>query len=250
MYIYQSGMIGEAVHAKIADAKASIMSGTKSTQTFGDLLRSLMTDTNEAPKAVGAANNSDSTSPIARTDGRTLLYALTNADNDTTASAVVGALGLPISDSGVKAAADGLVSSINVLTAAADGEKEAVIPVLTDFTDKYNELITDLGAQSTTSGIMYNRLFRAAANTSADELAKAGISVGDDGKLTLDPGKYESAGLERFLSSIMTAANAVSTYASSITGTANSSLLDFLGNDEENTTSTSNYYSSLINSMM
>ncbi|MBP3855743.1 MAG: hypothetical protein IK990_09065 [Ruminiclostridium sp.] len=253
MYIYQSGIIGEAVRTKIADAKNSVMNGAgrTDTQSFGDLLRSLMFNTNEQTKAVGVTNVSDSTSPIASADGRTLLYALTNADTDSAASAVVGALGLPISDTGIKAAADSLSSAINVLESADSADKESLIPILGNFVDKYNALVSDLRAQSTASGIMYSRLFSTAAGTAADALAEAGITVDDTGRLTLDADKLSSVGLDGFLGSIAAAANAVSTYASSITGSSSSSLLDFLGNDDSDSTySTSNYYSSLINSMI
>lgn len=250
MYIYQSGLIGEAIRTKIDNAKNSVMYGTKSdTQSFSDLLRSMMINTNEQPKAVGVTNVTDSTSPIAKADGRTLLYALTNMSDDATASAVVGALGLPISDNGIKAAADGLSSAIKLVSTASGADKEKALPILNDFIEKYNTLVTDLGAQSTASGIMYSRLFSTAANAASDALASAGISVGDNGTLTLDADKFESIGIEGFLSSIATAADAVSTYASSITGSQNSSLLDFLGTDDDSV-STSSYYNSLINSMM
>lgn len=251
MYIYRSGMIGEAVRTKLDSTRSAVMSGTKSdTGNFSDLLRSMMINTNEQPKTVGIQKaESQSTSPISKADGRTLLYALTNVNDDATASAVVGALGLPISDNGIKAAADGLSSAVK-LTGSVNGvDKEKALPVLSDFIDKYNALVTDLGAQSTASGVMYSRLFSTAANAASDALASAGISVGDNGKLTLDADKFVSVGIEGFLNSIATAADAVSTYASSITGSQNSSLLDFLGTDDDSV-STSDYYSSLINSMV
>ena len=256
MYIYQTGLIGEAVRTKIDNAKSSVMGGTKAdTQSFGDLLRSMMVNTSTQPKTVGiknvSENVSDSVSPVSYADGRTLLYALTNSDSDTTASAVVGALGLPISDNNVKAAADGLSSAITVLNTADGADKSQLVTLLSDFVDKYNELLTDLRSQTTASGIMYTRLFSTAANSAASALSAAGITVGEDGTLTLDADKLESVGLEGFLGSIATAANAVSTYASSITGSASSSLLDFLGNDDSDTTySTSNYYTDLINSII
>lgn len=250
MYIYQSGMIGEAIRTKLDSTKSAVMSGTKSnTQNFGDLLRSMMINTNEQPKTVGIKTASESTSPIAKADGRTLLYALANVNDDATASAVVGALGLPISDNSIKAAADGLSSAIKLVSSAGGADKEKALPILNDFIEKYNTLVTDLSAQSTASGIMYSRLFSTAANAASDALASAGISVGDSGKLSLDADKFENISIEGFLNSIATAADAVSTYASSITGSQNSSLLDFLGADDESV-GTSNYYSSLINSMM
>ena len=250
MYIYQSGVIGEAVRAKLDSTKNTVMNGTKAnTQNFSDLLRSMMINTNEQPKTVGIRTASESTSPIANADGRTLLYALTNVNDDATASAVVGALGLPISDNSIKAAADGLSSAIKLVSSANGADKEKALPILNDLIEKYNTLVTDLSAQTTASGIMYSRLFSTAASAASDALATAGISVGDNGKLTLDADKFQSVGIEGFLNSIATAASAVSTYASSITGSQNSSLLDFLGNDDDSV-STSSYYSSLINSMM
>ena len=42
MYIYRSGMIGEAVRTKLDSTRSAVMSGTKSdTGNFSDLLRSL-----------------------------------------------------------------------------------------------------------------------------------------------------------------------------------------------------------------
>lgn len=251
MHIYQTGIIGEAVRTKLDSTKSAIMSGTKvQTQSFGDLIKSMMIDTSAETKAVGVTNvSSDSTSPVAKADGRTLLYALANADDDTTASAVVGALGLPISDNNVKAAADGLSAAVKLLGESDGADKETMTKLLSDFVDKYNTLMTDLSTQTTASGIMYSRLFRTAANSASDALSSAGITVGDNGQLTFDATKTRDVGISGFLGSVATAADAVSTYASSITGSQNSSLLDFLGNDSDQT-STSSYYSSLINTMM
>ena len=247
MYIYQTGLISELIHEKIANAKSG---NTSSAGSFGDMLRSMMVNTSGSTKTVGISNVSGSDSPIARADGRTLLYALTNSDTDAAASAVVGALGLPISDNNIKAAADSVTSAVTLLGSAAGADKEQAIKLITDFTDKFNALLTDLSAQSTTSGIMYTRLFSTAAKSASEALASAGITVGDDGKLTFDAQKFEDLSIEEFLSSIATAANAVSTYASSITGSQSSSLLDFLGESDDSAYSTTNYYTSLINSMM
>lgn len=242
-------MIGEAVRTKINDTKRSIMTGTRTEQSFGDLLRSIMKDTNEAPKTVGISNATGSNSPIAKADGRTLLYALSNSDTDAAASAVVGALGLPITDNNIKTAADRLSSAIKLFETADGADKSQTIKLLSDITDKYNELINDLSAQTTASGVMYSRLFSTAARSASDALASAGITVGDNGRLTFDAGKLENADIDGFLGSIATAADAVSTYASSITGSQSSSLLDFLGNDDSSY-STANYYGNLINTMM
>lgn len=231
MYIYQTGLIGEAVRAKIDGTKASVMGGADSvsSQSFGDLLRSMMVNTSAPVKPVGVTNADASSSPVSHADGRTLLYALSNADSDSTASAVVGALGLPIQDNTVKAAADGLSDAAQLLGAAKNADKATLLTLLSDFTDKYNSLITDLNIQTSATGSMYSRLFSTAANSAADALANAGITVGTNGQLTLDPNRIESVGIDGFLGSIATAANAVSSYASTITGSQDSSLLDFLG---------------------
>ena len=253
MYIYQTGLIGEAVRTKIENTKSAVMGGTRSTESFGDILRSMMTNTDEKTKVVGMKDTGSSTSPLARADGKTLLYALSNADSDTTAAAVVGALGLPISDNSVKAAADGLTAAVNLLNAAEGADKETLIPVISDFVDKYNSLLSGLTAQSTASGIMYTRLFKTASETASELLAKAGITADASGKLTFEPDKFEELDISGFISTVSSASNAVSTYASSITGTQNGSLLDFLSGEEDSDdtyTSTSNYYNSLINSLM
>ena len=248
MYIYQSGMIGEAIHAKIENMKSSVKSGDKTanTQSFSDLLKSYMVQTTTETKPVGVSNvdTGEKTVP----NGRTLLYALANADSDTTASAVVGALGLPISDNSIKTSADAVSAAAQLLTSADGADTDKLLPLVSDFVDKYNALLGGLNTQTTASGIMYSRLFRTAANTASDALAKAGITVNADGTLTLDASKLESADFEGFLSSVRTAADAAATYASSITGSRTSSLLDFLGNDDD--TSTASYYTGLINSMM
>ena len=253
MYIYQTGLIGEAVRTKIENTKSAVMGGTRSTESFGDILRSMMTNTDEKTKVVGMKDTGSSTSPLARADGKTLLYALSNADSDTTAAAVVGALGLPISDNRVKAAADGLTAAVNLLNAAEGADKETLIPVISDFVDKYNSLLSGLNAQSTASGIMYTRLFKTASETASELLAKAGITADASGKLTFEPDKFEELDISGFISTVSSASNAVSTYASSITGTQNGSLLDFLSGEEDSDdsyTSTSNYYNTLVNSLM
>ncbi|MBR5088481.1 MAG: hypothetical protein IK093_03550, partial [Ruminiclostridium sp.] len=210
MYIYQSGIIGEAVRTKIDEARTAVMTGERTNgESFGSLLRSLMLNTDREVKIVGITGTAESTSPVAHADGRTLLYAIANAENDPTASAVIGALGLPISNSGIKAAADGLTSAASLLSSAEGADKENVLPLLNTFVEKYNTLVTDLAAQSTTSGIMYSRLFSTAAGRASDALAAAGITVSDNGTLTLDADKFESIGIDDFLNSVSTAAGAV-----------------------------------------
>lgn len=248
MYIYQTGMIGEAVRTKIENAKNSIIHGTDNSQSFTEILTAMM-QTDKTPKVVGTAAASESTSPVARADGSTLLYAIQNASTDTTASAVINALGLNVSDNSLKAEADSLTASMKLLASLNGSTDSSTLTQLTDFTEKYNALLTDLRSSTTSSGFMYANILKTAAQTGADALAKAGISVSDSGSLTLDKDKFESVGLEGFLQSVSSAVSAVSSYASSIkpSGTG---ILDFLteSTDEDSDfISTSDYYNSLMN---
>lgn len=253
MYIYQTGMIGEAVRTKIENTKNSIQYGTENTQTFSDILTSMM-KADSTQKVVGVSNNNkDNTNPVARADGSTLLYAIQNASDDTTASAVVNALGLTVSDNSLKTTADSLVSSLNLLLSINGTDNASALTQLTDFTEKFNTLLTDLQSSTTSAGFMYANILKTAAQQGADSLAKAGITVSDSGKLTLDSEKFESVGLEGFLQTASSAATAISSYASSIkpTGTG---VLDFLtdnsDSDDSGFLSTSDYYNSLLNMYM
>ena len=249
MYIYQTGMIGEAIRTKISETKNSIRGGSESSRSFSDILTEMMNvDTKQ--KVVGVTNNnSDSTSPLARADGSTLLYAIQNASEDSTASAVVSNLGLNVSDNSLKTAADSLTRSLNLLLSLNGTDDPSAVTQLADFADKYNALMTDLRSATTPAGLMYANILKTAASTGTDALALAGISVSEDGKLTLDTGKFTSVGLEGFLNTVSSAASAVSNYASTIkpSGTG---VLDFLTGDSDEDSdfiNTSDYYNSLIN---
>ena len=249
MYIYQTGMIGEAVRTKMAETRNSIQNGTQSSRSFGEILTEMMNaDTKQ--KVVGVTNNDpDNASPIARADGSTLLYAIQNASEDSTASAVVNTLGLNISDNTLKAAADSLRSSLDLLLSINGTQDSSAVTTLADFTEKFNSLLTDLRSGTTSAGFMYANILKTAAAGGADALAKAGVTVSDDGRLTFDGDKFESVGLEGFLTTVSSAASAVSNYASSI-APSGTGVLDFLTEDSDEGSdfiSTSDYYNSLIN---
>ena len=253
MYIYQTGMIGEAIRTKIENTRNSIQYGTENTQSFSDILTSMM-KADSSQKVVGVTNNNtDNTNPIARADGSTLLYAIQNASDDTTASAVLNRLGMNVSDNSLKTTADSLISSLNLLLSINGTDNSSALTQLTDFTDKFNSLLTDLQSSTTSAGFMYANILKTAAQQGSDALAKAGITVSDSGKLTLDSDKFESVGLEGFMQSISSAATAISSYASSIkpTGTG---VLDFLTEDSDSDDSgflsTSDYYNSLLSMYM
>lgn len=242
-------MIGEAIRTKISETKNSIQNGTQSTRSFSDILTEMMNvDTKQ--KVVGVTNNNpDNASALARADGSTLLYAIQNASDDTTAAAVVNKLGLNVSDNSLKTAADSLTRSLNLLSAINGTDNASAVTQLADFTDKFNALLTDLRSSTTSAGFMYANILKTAASNGADALATAGITVSDDGHLTLDSEKFSSVGLEGFLTTVSSAASAVSNYASTIkpSGTG---VLDFLTEDSDSDSdfvSTSDYYNSLIN---
>ena len=249
MYIYQPGMIGEAIRTKIENTRNSIKYGEENTQSFTEILTSMM-QADKGTKVVGTANMAaESTNPAARADGSTYLYAIQNAADDTTAAKVIASLGLTTSDNSLKASADSLTSSLKLLTSLNGTSDGSAAKQITDFVDKYNSLLTDLGAGTTSSAFMYANILRTAAQTGADALAKAGITVSDNGSLAFDSTKFESVGLEGFLNSVSSAASAISSYASSIkpSGTG---VLDFLTEDTDEDSdfvSTSDYYNSLMN---
>ncbi len=250
MYIYQTGMIGEAIRTKISETKTSIQSGTGSARTFSEILTEMM-NVDTSQKVVGVTNNDpDNTNSLAGADGSTLLYAIQNASDDTTAAAVVSKLGLSVTDNSLKTAADSLTRAVNLLSAINGTDNPSAVTQLSDFTERFNALLTDLRSSTTSAGFMYANILKTAASTGADALAAAGISVSDDGMLTLDSEKFGSVGLEGFLTTVSSAASAVSNYASTIkpSGTG---VLDFLTEDSDNDDSgflsTSDYYSSLIN---
>lgn len=242
-------MIGEAIRTKIENTRNSIKYGEENTQSFSEILASMM-QTDTGTKVVGTANRvTESTSPVARADGSTLLYAIQNAADDTTAAKVVASLGLTPSDNSLKAAADSLSSSLKLLASLNGTQDSSAVKQITDLVDKYNALLTDLRAGTTSSAFMYANILKTAAQTGADALAKAGVTVSEDGRLTFDSEKFESVGLEGFLNSVSSAASAISSYASSIKP-AGTGVLDFLTeSSDENSdfVSTSDYYNSLMN---
>lgn len=244
MYIYETGLIGEAVRSEIENMKRSVMSGEKSETNFGNTLRSLMETSDRTEKPVGM-QHSETASPLARADGNTLLYAIRNADTDETASAVMNSLGFTADNSAVKTEADSLSSSASLLTKLEGAETGTVIKTLTDFVQKYNILIADLRSRATSSALLYANILKTASVTGKDSLSNAGISVGDDGTLSFDADKYASLGIDGFLANIASATSSISMYSSSITGT-NGSLMGFLYDEDSDTSNRSDYYNSLM----
>ncbi len=243
MYIYKTGLVGEAVRSEIESMKRSVMSGENNDTDFGSTLRSLMETTAQTQKPVGM-QYSEGKSPIARGDGSTLLYAIRNADEDDTASAVMNSLGLNTDSSDIKTEADSL-SSVTSLLSKFDGTENAeVLKTLGDFVQKYNILTSDLRSRSTSSALLYANILKTAVSTGKDSLTNAGITANDNGSLTFDADKFTSLSLDGFLANIAYATSSISMYSSSIAGT-NSSIMGFLYNDDDTSTA-SEYYNSLM----
>ena len=121
----------------------------------------------------------------------------------------------------------------------------AIKEQLLNFTERYNALLSDLDAQGTSSSYMYSNLLKTAARTSADPLAAAGITVDENGRLSLDADKFESLDIDGFLATVSSAVSSVASYASTVRNS--SGLLDFLTGDEDSGNDTINYMTSLLN---
>ena len=250
MYIYHTGAIGEAVREKIESAKEAVKGGTSDSASFTEVLHNKLDSIDTGVRPVGM-DNSETASPLARTDADTIIYALQNADTDATAAAVVNSLGLSGAVSGNKKAdADKLLSAINLFRASEGADDSILKKQLSDLVPAFNALLSDLSASATTSGYMYSELLKTAVHTAADALANAGITADDSGKLTFDPEKFSDAQLDDFFSTVTAAAGSLSNYASSVFSSG-SSLLDFLGTeDNDNSYSSADYYSSLMNTLI
>jgi len=241
MQIYEYGKIGEAVRAKIESTKQSIQGGISSSESFSDILRGYMTVEKDEKKVVSATGNyGNSSSAASSISGSTLLYALQNSDEDTTASAVLNMLGYSdYSSNGttqLKTAAESLSDSAAMLISLNETGTKNVTAV-SEFVTDYNNLVTRLSAESNSSAYLYRTAFSAALTASEDKLAAAGVTH-DNGYISYD-GKTESALPDDFLTSVVSAASTVSAYAGSVTD----------GNEETDNGLT-DYYTSLIGTMM
>ena len=250
MYILHTGIIGETVRQKISSQRDSIISGKPSSgESFRDVMLSLLETTSSKQKVVGISNLTSDADPVKRADGSAMMYAIMNADTDTTASAIVSSMGISGTENSLKNDADSLTESIRLLTAMNGMSDESVFPQLSDFTAKYNALLTELRTNTTASGFMYASLLKTAAQNASSALAAAGIAVDEDGRLSLDTSRFESVGLEGFLTTLASAVSAVSTYSSSIRNN-DTDILGFLTGDESSEgnsyLSASNYYNSLM----
>ena len=241
MRIYEYGKIGEAVRAKIENTKQSVQGGTSSSESFSDILHGYMTVETSQKKVVSATGNyGSSPSGASSISGSTLLYALQNSEEDTTASAVLNMLGFSDYSSGgtaqLKTAADDLSDSAAMLISLNETGTEN-ITAISDFVADYNNLVTRLSAESNSSSYLYKTAFSASLAAAADKLEEAGISQ-DNGYISYN-GTTGARLPDDFLTSVVSAASTVSAYASSV-----------ITDGEENDNGLTDYYTSLIGTMM
>lgn len=235
MYEYTYGAIGEAVRAKIENYKAAVRGGEKKSDSFGDVLKTYLTKTDTDKKIVSVSSGGSSIPSIS---GSTLLYALQNSDSDTTASAVLSALGFSTADSStsqLKLASDNLLTSVKQLTEInlADVVNVAAI---SDFVTDFNKVMTLLSCESNSSAYLYKNALSSVISTAADELSASGITS-DNGILSYS-GATGTTLPESLLATIASAASMIASYAGTIE------------TDSSGTYSgTSEYYSTLMNIM-
>ncbi|MGN0657781.1 MAG: hypothetical protein ACI4KR_13415 [Ruminiclostridium sp.] len=247
MYIYETGLIGKAVRQKIENAKSAAHGGDGSSESFSEVLKSMMTDTNAEPKTVGLYSSGSSS---AQPSGDAIIYALRNAELDSTSAAVISSLGLSSytgigGTSALETAANELKSSAAGLSALKEADKATALPLLYGFTEKYNSLLTALEVSSSVSAKMYALGLKTAAESNSESLTAAGITERDNGRLDFTAENYEGLELSGFLGSIASSASLISTYASAVSGTSTGLLSAF--DDDEGISAN---YLSLMSSLM
>lgn len=247
MYIYESGLIGRAVREKIENTKASVrgqVGSRESSDSFGDILKSMMSVSDEVKKPVGYTG----TTPEKNTSisGESLLCAVRNADEDTTASAVLSALGFSSaeSSSSLKTAADNLKANAEKLLVVENADEATVKTALSAYTGSLNEVTSLLSTASGTSAYMYSTGLKAAVDMIEEALSKAGITVGNDRRLSFNPVDFVSLDGAALNQGVTSLASTISTYSEAIMGESGDSLLSFLTGEDED--ETANYYSSLL----
>lgn len=244
MYIYESGFIGRAVREKIENTKASVRGLGGKDDSFGDILKSMMNVTDEEKKPVGytGASAEKNTS----ISGDALLYAVRNAAEDTTASAVLSSLGFSSagSSSSLKTAADNLKINADKLLILGNSDEATIKTALSAYTGSLNEVTSLLSTASGTSAYMYSTGLKASLDMIEEALKNAGITVGGDRRLSFKPEDFVSLDSAALSKSVSSLASTISTYSEAIMGEGSDGLLSFLTGEDED--ETANYYSSLL----
>lgn len=216
MYIYRSGAIGNAIHAKIENSKQSVRGGASERVSFSELLKAQMYKTQE-DKPVSASYSSGKNSA----SGSALLYAMQNSGTDSTASAVLKALGFgdnTIGGSVLKTAAQSLLQSADTLMTVSSSEEASAI-ALNNFISDFNSLCSQLSATGSYSSYLYSNALKAYASDK-EALFAAGISVDENGKLSMSGEKVDTAALSSLIDGAVSVARGVSDYSVSLSGSS------------------------------
>ena len=245
MYLYSYGAISQAVHKKIENFKSSVRSGEKSNQTFADALKAELTHTGGETKVVSSVGNNtlraENKSDVPKINGSTLLYAIQNSEEDTTASTVLSDLGFTTSEKGsvteLKTTADALSKTAADLVKLNEADADTSV-MKTKLVDNFNKLITILNSESSSSAYLYKNALTTAVLTSESELSSAGISI-ESGYMAFSGQSDLSPVPDAVLNNIALSAGAVSTYAGTLTSDTG-----------ENYNGVSDYYNAIIRSYM
>ncbi len=232
MYVYNYGSIGKAIRTKIEGFKQQVRGGESNSVSFSEVLKSQLNRESSGTKVVSATGNSTlSSDAVPTVSGSTLLYAIQNNEDETTAGAVLSALGFTTvsSDNGLKDAADDLsVATEQLIKANNVGTDKTA--ALIEFVADFNKLSTMLGATGSSSSYLYKTALSAMLNSNADELKAAGLTA-ENGLLTYTGGEGQLPDL--FLSNVSSTAATISAYAGAV--------------ESENENGVAEYYSALIN---
>lgn len=235
MYAYKYGAIGEAIRTKIDGFKQQVKGGERTDTSFADVLKSQLGRKTETKVVSATGNNTPDSETMPALSGSTLLYAIRNSNDDTTASAVLSSLGFNnVSSTGndLKAAADNLSATAEQLI-KANGAGGYDTALTAEFAADFNKLMTQLSIESGSSAYLYKNALSAMLNSSAEELKKAGLTA-ENGLITYTGGNGQLPDL--FLSNAASAAAMVSSYADTIISGSETGI--------------SEYYTALMNNMV
>ena len=221
MYIYERGIVGEAVRQKIQNTKNSIVNGAERDSTpFSAIMKSMMTNL-DAPEESTSEQAVQSSSEKASLDASTLLYYLQN-NEDSSVSDLFGVY----KNAGMRTAATELQSKSSALLEGLTPEK------LADFAEKYNALVSTLKTSGSSTSLMYLNALETYVTAELPQLNAAGLEKAGGFELTFSGMTDGTAQLASFVSGITGVTTQLAAASSSMFG------------------SDSSYYSSLIGSML
>ncbi|MBR1477658.1 MAG: hypothetical protein IJ608_06825 [Lachnospiraceae bacterium] len=134
-----------------------------------------------------------------------------------------------VQDKALKNASDNLTASANKLTNVSYSDKSSLLNAVKSFADDYNAALDSASESSNKTVNSAINNMRATMNSASNPLSQYGVSVGSDGKLSVDDKKFmasELSSLKTNFNSPYTFAKAVSAQSSRIGNAAGSSNSD------------------------